>query len=88
MSDKYNRNRLLRQLPGYTLIRAFSMGRVPPASRAARKKGGFGMDMHSMICFLGASILLTLAPGPDNIFVVTQGVSRGRKAAALTLLKR
>ncbi len=42
------------------------------------------MDMHSMICFLGASILLTLAPGPDNIFVVTQGISRGRKAAVFT----
>ncbi len=44
------------------------------------------MDMHSMICFLGASILLTLAPGPDNIFVVTQGISRGRKAAVFTAL--
>jgi len=44
------------------------------------------MDTHSMICFLGASILLTLAPGPDNIFVVTQGISRGRKAAVITAL--
>jgi threonine/homoserine/homoserine lactone efflux protein len=44
------------------------------------------MDLHSVICFLGASILLTLAPGPDNIFVVTQGVSRGRKAAVITAL--
>ncbi len=44
------------------------------------------MEMHSMICFLGASILLTLAPGPDNIFVVTQGISRGRKAAVFTAL--
>ena len=44
------------------------------------------MDPHSVICFLGASILLTLAPGPDNIFVVIQGVSRGRKAAVITAL--
>ncbi len=44
------------------------------------------MDTHSTICFLGASVLLTLAPGPDNIFVVTQGISRGRKAAVITAL--
>ena len=27
---------------------------------------------------------LTIAPGPDNLFVLTQGVTRGRKAALLT----
>ena len=31
-------------------------------------------------------MLLTIAPGPDNIFVVTQGISRGRKAAIVTAL--
>ena len=35
----------------------------------------------TLLLFLGASIALTLAPGPDNVFVITQGISRGRKAA-------
>ncbi|MFO7760772.1 MAG: LysE family translocator [Thermodesulfobacteriota bacterium] len=39
-----------------------------------------------LLYFLGASIILTIAPGPDNIFVVTQGISRGKKAAVLTAL--
>ncbi len=29
---------------------------------------------------------LTLAPGPDNIFVMTQGIARGRKPAIVTAL--
>lgn len=37
-----------------------------------------------LLYFLGASILLTLAPGPDNIFVVTQGITRGKRAAMIT----
>ncbi len=44
------------------------------------------MDSTNLIYFLGASILLTIAPGPDNIFVITQGISRGRKTAVLTAL--
>lgn len=44
------------------------------------------MDASNIVYFLGASILLTLAPGPDNIFVVTQGITRGRKAAVVTAL--
>lgn len=27
---------------------------------------------------------LTIAPGPDNLFVISQGISRGRKAAIVT----
>lgn len=42
------------------------------------------MTITSLLTFLGASILLTLAPGPDNTFVVVQGLSRGRKAAIIT----
>jgi threonine/homoserine/homoserine lactone efflux protein len=42
------------------------------------------MDSSQIACFLGASMLLTIAPGPDNIFVVTQGITRGRKAAVIT----
>ena len=42
------------------------------------------MDTVQVMYFLGASILLTVAPGPDNLSVVTQGVSRGRRAAVVT----
>ncbi len=44
------------------------------------------MTASTLICFLGASIALTLAPGPDNTFVIAQGISRGRKAAVTTAL--
>ncbi len=44
------------------------------------------MSFLTLICFLGASVLLTLAPGPDNTFVVAQGLSRGRRAAIITAL--
>jgi len=36
--------------------------------------------------FIGASVLLILAPGPDIIFTITQGISRGRKAGVMTAL--
>lgn len=43
--------------------------------------------MESMLLyFLGASAALTIAPGPDNIFVVTQGITRGRKPAIVSAL--
>lgn len=44
------------------------------------------MTLTNILYFLGASILLTLAPGPDNTFVIAQGLSRGRKAAIITAL--
>jgi threonine/homoserine/homoserine lactone efflux protein len=44
------------------------------------------MTLPLLLGFLGASVALTLAPGPDNIFVVTQGISRGRRAAIVTAL--
>ncbi|ABB31040.1 Lysine exporter protein (LYSE/YGGA) [Geobacter metallireducens RCH3] len=44
------------------------------------------MTLYTLLCFLGASIALTVAPGPDNIFVMTQGVARGRKPAIVTAL--
>ena len=31
--------------------------------------------------FLTASALITLAPGPDNLYVVSKGISQGRKSA-------
>jgi threonine/homoserine/homoserine lactone efflux protein len=44
------------------------------------------MTLSTLLTFLGASIALTIAPGPDNIFVVTQGITRGRRPAIVTAL--
>jgi threonine/homoserine/homoserine lactone efflux protein len=44
------------------------------------------MMTSTLIYFLGASVALTIAPGPDNIFVLTQGIARGRKPAIVTAL--
>lgn len=40
----------------------------------------------SILCFLGASVALTVAPGPDNMFVIAQGIAHGRRAAILVAL--
>ncbi|MES2625040.1 MAG: LysE family translocator [Pseudomonadota bacterium] len=39
-----------------------------------------------MFAFIVASILLTLAPGPDNLFVLTQSALHGRKAGIMITL--
>ena len=44
------------------------------------------MTTSTLLCFLGASVAFTLAPGPDTAFVLAQGISRGRKAAIVTAL--
>lgn len=44
------------------------------------------MTTSTLIYFLASSAALTLAPGPDNIFVITQGIARGRKSAVVTAL--
>jgi threonine/homoserine/homoserine lactone efflux protein len=44
------------------------------------------MTTATVLYFLGASVALTLSPGPDNTFIVAQGISRGRKAAIVTAL--
>ena len=44
------------------------------------------MISANCLYFLGASMALTLAPGPDNLFVLTQGLARGRKPAIVTAL--
>ena len=38
------------------------------------------MEIETLITFFTASVLLALAPGPDNIFVLTQSALRGRSA--------
>ena len=35
------------------------------------------MDFHLLLSFIGASILLILMPGPDNIFVLTESLTKG-----------
>jgi threonine/homoserine/homoserine lactone efflux protein len=39
------------------------------------------MPLASLSAFLGASVILTLAPGPDNLFILSQGVQHGKKPA-------
>lgn len=43
------------------------------------------IPIEVMITFLTASILLALAPGPDNIFVLTQSALRGRLAGIVVM---
>lgn len=44
------------------------------------------MTITTILYFLAASVAITVAPGPDNIFVMTQGITRGRRAAIITAL--
>lgn len=43
-------------------------------------------DLSTMLSFVFASTLLCLAPGPDNIFVLTQSAVNGRRAGLLITL--
>jgi len=42
--------------------------------------------MPDIALFLVASALLTIAPGPDIVYVLTRGVSQGRKAGVVAAL--
>lgn len=44
------------------------------------------MDLSHLMYFIVTSMLLTVAPGPDILFVVAQSVSHGRKAGIATAL--
>ena len=44
------------------------------------------VSVSNLLPFLISSILIILAPGPDIIFTLTQGITRGRKAGILTAL--
>ncbi|QHE54001.1 LysE family translocator [Pontibacillus sp. HMF3514] len=44
------------------------------------------MSMTLLLSFLGAAILLTLMPGPDNLFVLAQSISQNKKAGIMTTL--
>src|SRR3954471_3942206 len=38
------------------------------------------LTLPQLVSFLAAAILITLAPGPDNLMVLSLGIARGRKA--------
>ena len=42
--------------------------------------------MPDIFLFLAAAMMLTLAPGPDNISVLTRGIAQGRKAGLVAAL--
>lgn len=44
------------------------------------------MNLPLLLSFLAASLAITIAPGPDNLFVISQGIARGRRAAIITAL--
>ncbi|MGE7665196.1 LysE family translocator [Ureibacillus composti] len=44
------------------------------------------MELLSIISFLGAAIVLTLMPGPDNLFTLTQSMAKGKNAGIYTTL--
>jgi threonine/homoserine/homoserine lactone efflux protein len=44
------------------------------------------MTLDALLTFVGASTLLSFAPGPDNIFVLMQSALHGRRAGVLITL--
>lgn len=44
------------------------------------------ITLGTLAAFFAASILLALAPGPDNIFVLTQSALRGREAGLIVTI--
>ena len=44
------------------------------------------IELTQLLLFIAASFLLCLAPGPDNIYVLTQGMTKSKKAAIVTTL--
>ncbi len=44
------------------------------------------MDLHLLAAFAVATFLLNIAPGPDLLFVITNGVAGGRRAGVLAAL--
>ncbi|WP_321313482.1 LysE family translocator [Halarcobacter sp.] len=44
------------------------------------------IELTNLYMFILASFLLCLAPGPDNIYVLTQGMTKSKKAAIVTTL--
>ena len=44
------------------------------------------IDLHAYLLFVGAAVALILTPGPDTVFVLTQGVSTGKRGGLASAL--
>lgn len=44
------------------------------------------VELSNLYFFIGTSFLLCLSPGPDNIYVMTQGITRNKQAVFVTTL--
>lgn len=44
------------------------------------------MDLQALIGFFGVSVMLGLTPGPDNLFVLMQSATHGKRAGFVVLL--
>lgn len=44
------------------------------------------MEISNLIYFIGISMLITVTPGPDNMYVITQSIIKGKKAGIFTSL--
>ena len=44
------------------------------------------MSITLLLSFLGAAVVLTIMPGPDNLFVLAQSISQNKKAGIMTTL--
>jgi threonine/homoserine/homoserine lactone efflux protein len=44
------------------------------------------IEIQTLLLFMGASALLAITPGPDILYVITLGITRGVKAAIATTL--
>jgi len=42
------------------------------------------LELSTLLAFLGAAIILTLMPGPDNLFVLAQSIAQDKKAGIAT----
>lgn len=44
------------------------------------------MELLTLLSFVGAAFVVTIMPGPDNLFVLTQSISKGKYAGIFTTL--
>ena len=44
------------------------------------------LTLSTVVIFIATSIVLIIAPGPDILFVLTQGISNGKRAGVITAL--
>jgi len=47
---------------------------------------GIYMELLTILSFLSAAIILTIMPGPDNLFTLAQSIAKGKKAGIYTTL--